>query len=101
MTARPITIAPPSCATPFKITLPAPPPKPPEAPPIKLVLSRLECADALGISARTVDSMVKSGDLPFVRIGSRVGFPVGAMLDWLNARTIPARPASDGTDAAG
>ena len=97
---RPVTIAPAANPTPFKITLPAPPPKLPEPPQIRLVLSRQEAAAALGISARTVDSMVKAGELPFVRIGTRVGFPVGAMVDWLAARTVAPRPGSDRTDAA-
>ena len=99
MTAHPISIAPAANPQPFKITLPAPPPKLPEPPPIRLVLSRLECADALGISARTVDAMVKNGELPFARIGSRVTFPVGAMVDWLAARTVPARTADLASDA--
>ncbi len=101
---RPISIAPAANPTPFRITLPPPPPKPPEPPPIRLVLSRAEAAAALGISARTIDAMVKNGELPFARIGSRVTFPVGALLAWLADRTIPARPGdldSDGTDAAG
>ena len=104
MSARPISVAIPRCTTPIAITLPAPPPKPPEAPPVRLVLSRAEAAAALGISARTIDAMVKNGELPFARIGSRVTFPVGALLAWLAARTIPARPGdldSDSTDSPG
>jgi excisionase family DNA binding protein len=36
------------------------------------LLSKLEAAKRLGLSARTVHDLIKRGDLPAVRFGSRV-----------------------------
>jgi excisionase family DNA binding protein len=43
--------------------------------PIKLLASRVEAAEALGVSVRTVDVLAERGELRAVRIGSRKLFP--------------------------
>ncbi len=96
---QPYKIAVPTNPRPYTIPTPTPAAKQPTPPPVKLTLSRDECALALGLSARTVDSMVKAGSIPFTRIGSRVMFPLAALNAWLAARTTPAQPTSAATNA--
>jgi excisionase family DNA binding protein len=63
----------------------------------KLALSIAEAADALALSARTVEELVKLGQLPIVRIGRRVLLPVAALKSWLDGQTEAADDAP--TDA--
>ena len=53
----------------------------------KLALSYAEAADALALSARTVEELVKLGQLPVVRVGRRVLLPVSALQTWLDKAT--------------
>ena len=67
---------------------PAPnPPRvtPPQVP--KLALSISEAAEALALSARTVEELVKRGELPVKRVGRRVLLPVTALQVWLDEAT--------------
>jgi excisionase family DNA binding protein len=43
--------------------------------PVRLLASRLEAAEALGVSVRTVDVLAERGELRAVWIGSRKLFP--------------------------
>lgn len=46
----------------------------------RLLLTRRECAQVLGLSERTVYELTKSGALPSVRFGARgVRYPVDAV----------------------
>ena len=42
----------------------------------KLLLSRGEAAEVLGVSVRTIDSLIKAGRMLAVRLGRRVLIPV-------------------------
>jgi excisionase family DNA binding protein len=53
----------------------------------KLALSIAEAADALALSARTVEELVKLGRLPVVRVGRRVLLPVAGLQTWLDTET--------------
>lgn len=55
--------------------------------PQKLLLSAMEAADALGISARTLWSLsVPRGDLPIVRIGSRIAYSPEDLKTFIESR---------------
>lgn len=64
----------------------------------RLALTAAETADALGISERTLASMVSAGTIPFTRIGARnLRFPVVALQRWLDSQTtMPAGIVHDG-----
>lgn len=58
---------------------------PPRVP--KLALSVREAGAALGLSPRTVEELVRLGQVPVVRIGRRVLLPVAGLRRWLERST--------------
>ena len=69
----------------------------PEGPP-KLALRARQAAQALGIGERLLWSMTKGGQIPCVRLGSRlILYPVDALRDWLQARTTGGQTAGPET----
>ena len=50
----------------------------------RLALRPKEAARALGISARLLWSMTNRGEIPCVRIGRCVTYPVAMLKNWLN-----------------
>jgi excisionase family DNA binding protein len=54
--------------------------------PQKLVTVK-EAARILGLGERTVWTMRHTGQLPFVKIGSAVRFPVSAIDAWIESQT--------------
>ena len=57
----------------------------------KLALSIAEAAEALALSPRTIEAMVKARELPTVRVGRRVLLPVAGLADWLVENTEQAQ----------
>ena len=53
----------------------------------KLLLTRFEAAQALGICERTLDTYTKDGTIPSLRIGARVLYSVQALEDWIKKNT--------------
>ena len=53
-----------------------------------------DAAAALGVSERTLQALVASGEIPHVRIGRAVLFPVRELADWLTARTTGGNASS-------
>ena len=51
-------------------------------PPV-LLLTRDEAAAATKLCARSIDALIRSGDLKAVRIGRRVLISVDAIKDWI------------------
>lgn len=51
----------------------------------RIGLTRTEAAEALGISVRTLDSLIsdRANEFPIVRIGRKVVIPRTALEDWL------------------
>jgi excisionase family DNA binding protein len=58
---------------------------------VMLNLSVDGAATALGVSPRTVRTLIARGELPTIRIGRRVLLPCGALEEWIRARTDPPR----------
>ena len=52
----------------------------------KQLLNRAEAAEALALSVRMIDELVKSGDLPVVRIGRSVRIRPSALDYFIEAR---------------
>jgi excisionase family DNA binding protein len=59
----------------------------------RLALGAAEAAPALGISERSLWTLTKSGDIPHVRIGRRVLYPVRALDTWLEEQAKGGRGA--------
>lgn len=58
-----------------------------------LAVSRRDIARLLGLSTRTIDALVASGSIPFVRVGgkgSRVVFPLALCRAWLRKQAVGA-----------
>lgn len=56
-----------------------------------LALRPRDAAKALGIGERLLWEMTKNGEIPCVRIGTRlVIYPVDVLRDWLKSRALPA-----------
>ena len=50
---------------------------------VRLLLTRFEAAQALGVCERTLDTYTKEGTIPSLRIGSRVLYSVQALEQWI------------------
>ncbi|MDA1326295.1 MAG: helix-turn-helix domain-containing protein [Proteobacteria bacterium] len=55
--------------------------------PTRLLFSPKETHVALGISARKLWAMTASGDIPHLRIGRSVRYPVDDLQRWIDAQT--------------
>ncbi len=63
-------------------------PSKPEAPIVPLAYRPLEAAAALGFSKRKLEQLTKTGEIPFVRVGRCVLYPVEALRQWLADQVI-------------
>lgn len=57
-----------------------------------------EAVELLGVGRSTGYAGVKSGEIPSIRVGSRIRVPTAGLLRLLQLE-VPARPADEGTDA--
>lgn len=53
----------------------------------KLSLSIAEAGESLGLSSRTIEQLIRTGQLPVKRVGRRVLLPVVALQAWLDTAT--------------
>ena len=58
----------------------------------RLSYSILEVAETLGISSRTVHSLIKRGELPHFRVGQRVLIPADGLREFIAQRTKSEKP---------
>jgi excisionase family DNA binding protein len=58
----------------------------PTDPPTALALRPRQAAAALGISERTLWAWTKRGEIPHVRLGRMVLYPVAELRTWLSER---------------
>ena len=58
----------------------------------RLALRCDEAAPALGLSPRKVWELTNSGELPHVRVGRAVLYPVASLKAWLEERTRGGKP---------
>jgi excisionase family DNA binding protein len=56
-------------------------------PPNRLTVNRKEAAAMLGISERLLWTWTNAGQIPHVRIGARVLYPVESLRQWLEQQT--------------
>lgn len=60
------------------------------------LLTRQRGAATLGVSLRTVDELIASGDIPVVRIGKSVRFRPEALENFIDARETRINPRKKG-----
>lgn len=53
----------------------------------RVTLSVTEAAKSLGLSDRTITSLIAKGEIPVVRIGKRRLIPVDGLREWVAAKT--------------
>lgn len=56
----------------------------------QISLSAIDAARLLGISARSLWTLTKSGRVPHLRLGGRVTYPADALREWANAQAKAA-----------
>lgn len=61
-----------------------------------LLLSKRDAATCLNICVRKLSDLIKDGDLPSLRIGSRVLIPRRALIAFTNRRDHVRGPAAEG-----
>ncbi len=66
----------------------------------KLLLSEREAAQALGVSSRHLFTLRKRGEIPFVRMGNRVLYPVRALERWIEQQSVCSHAVSTGTETS-
>jgi len=61
----------------------------------RLGLTRTEAAKAIGVSPRSIDTLIadRTSGFPFVKIGTKVVVPVRELADWLAAQAQKKRGA--------
>ena len=64
-----------------------------DAPPVLSVRVR-EAAEMLGISERLLARLTKNGDVPIVRLGTAVVYPVAGLKEWLAVNTVSKESAT-------
>ena len=67
--------------------------------PERLALRPAECAQALGVDARTLRRWQREEGLPFARVGGAVLFPVAELRAWLAERASGERRVEAIADA--
>jgi excisionase family DNA binding protein len=75
--------------TPDPLTIPIAPV--PAGDPPRLALRPTEAAQALGIGERLLWSKTNSGEIPHLRLGRCVVYPVDALRDWLSRQAAGGR----------
>ena len=54
---------------------------------IRLLLSPRETAKALGICEKTLYTMTKNGEIPVIRMGRAVRYPVDGLRGWIEEQS--------------
>ena len=63
--------------------------------PERLAVGLAEAAEMLGVGRSTLHRMVRAGEIPHVRIGRRIIFPMAALNAWLDEQARTAWESYD------
>ena len=61
----------------------------------RLAVGLAEAAELLGVGRSTLHRMVRAGEIPHVRIGRRIIFPMAALNAWLDEQASTAWESHD------
>lgn len=59
-----------------------------------------EVAEVIGLSVSTVRKLTREGELPHIRVGRRILYPVTAIHEWLLTKTIGSTAPEKGGDTS-
>lgn len=63
----------------------------------KLCLSAAEVSERTGLSVSTIRTLTRRGEIPHIKVGRRILYPLTRIEDWLAQNTIGlAPPEKDG-----
>jgi excisionase family DNA binding protein len=61
--------------------------QPKDKAPIRLLLSPREAAQALSICEKTLYTITKDGEIPVIRMGRSVRYPVDGLKEWIDKQS--------------
>lgn len=63
----------------------------------KLCLSAAEVSKETGVSLSMIRKLTRSGEIPHIKVGRRILYPVSTIMNWLDRNTIGITvPSKDG-----
>lgn len=63
---------------------------------IKLCLNASEVSNSIGLSLSEVRKLTCSGEIPHIRVGRRILYPVTEIENWLRQKTVSTTSTSKG-----
>lgn len=67
----------------------------------KLCLNAAEFSEMTGISLSLIRKLTRGGEIPHIKVGRRVLYPLTGIEDWLTSNTIRIKPPSKAREADG
>ncbi|HRU98008.1 MAG TPA: helix-turn-helix domain-containing protein [Ruminococcus sp.] len=67
----------------------------------KLCLSATDISGNTGLSLSTIRKLTRSGEIPHIRVGRRILYPVAEIEEWLRSQTVGITPPSKESDTIG
>lgn len=67
----------------------------------KLCLSAAEVSERTGLSVSTIRTLTRRGEIPHIKVGRRILYPLTRIEDWLAQNTIGIIAPEKGVDASG
>lgn len=67
----------------------------------KLCLSAAEVSEMTGLSVSTIRTLTRRGEIPHIKVGRRILYPLTRIEDWLAQNTIGVIAPEKGVDTSG
>lgn len=67
----------------------------------KLCLNAAEFSEMTGISLSLIRKLTRGGEIPHIKVGRRILYPLTGIEDWLKIHTIGVKPHSKASDSHG
>ena len=55
---------------------------------VKICLNSTEVSEQTGLSISLIRKLTRSGEIPHIRVGRRILYPVAALENWFSAKTV-------------
>lgn len=67
----------------------------------KMCISAADVSEQTGLSISLVRKLTRSGEIPHIKVGRRLLYPVAALEDWLDNHTIGFKSHAKASDSDG
>lgn len=67
----------------------------------KMCLNAADVSEQTGLSISLIRKLTRSGEIPHIRVGRRILYPVTALEDWLSQNTIGLADHNKGGETNG